>query len=143
MHESMHVPFEQTWPAVQVTPAQGLLTQLPATQLWPIGQVTVAHGFDVGTQPAWHMVPVGHGARHGTMSWHWPSEGRQTWPCGQMTPLHGTWKHPGTHWPLTQLSLLGHLTPAQGSAVGMQLISHCEVGLQVTPELAGQLLLMH
>ena len=52
MHESMQLPFEQIWPAAQVTPAQGLFTQVPLTQLWPVGQVTVAHGLLVGTQPA-------------------------------------------------------------------------------------------
>ncbi len=66
-----HVPLEQISPAGQLTPAQGLLTQLPDTHTWFAAQVAFWHGLG-GEQVMLQAEPLGQGALHGSMAWQVP-----------------------------------------------------------------------
>ena len=58
---------------------------------------------------------------------HLPVLGEQYCPLGQTTPAHVCVKQPATHWPSTQVWLVGQVLPAQGSVTSTQ------VALQAVP----------
>jgi hypothetical protein len=81
--------LEQYWPCGHITPLHGTWKQpgmqRPSTHVWLSGQFTPAQGLLVGTQPAWHMVPVGHSVElmQGSALQVPP---RQIWPVGHGMP---------------------------------------------------------
>jgi hypothetical protein len=121
LQESLQMPLAQNEPLVQVTPAQGLVTQLPATQDLPVPHWTWAHGSGC-THDMLQVVPVGHQAAQAVIGRHWPPE--QYSPEGHFTPAQGTRKQPLMQLPSEQVSPALQVTEAQRSVVGTQLARH-------------------
>ncbi|MEI8259196.1 MAG: hypothetical protein WCJ30_26300, partial [Deltaproteobacteria bacterium] len=72
----------------------------------------------------WHVVPGGQYAGHALIGAQLPVDESQCCPSGHVTPLHGIWKQPGTQVPLRHVWLAAHVTPAQGSRRGTQMVRH-------------------
>lgn len=116
---SMQRPPSQSWPAAQVTPAQGLATQRPLRHDCPSGQRTPAQRSG-GSHATWGAKPGGHIASQGRRGTQPLVVGSQKLFCGHTTPRHGTSKQPGTHAPSMQVCPVGQATPAQGSVMRTQ-----------------------
>jgi hypothetical protein len=121
---SMQAPLLQTLPELQTTPAHRFLTQVPPLQTSPLAHCTPAQGF-AAAQVRAHAWPAPQFALQALSIVHLPPS--QYCPEGQVTPLHASRKQPAMQAPFTHVSLLGHVTPAQGSLVGTQ------VALQLPP----------
>jgi hypothetical protein len=131
-HVSTHVPFVHVLPGAHVTPAQRLVTQLPPLQTCPFGHETAAQGSG-GTQVNAQALPAPHLAAQAVNGAHLPVWASHDCPVGHVTPLQGTWKHPATQAPATQVWSFAHVTPAQGSAIGTQAAAQIAPFVQATP----------
>ena len=113
-HESRQRPLTQTDPSAQVTEAQGLSTQAPATQYCVAAHTTPSHEVR-GKHWRWQACPSGHGAEQPRTARQSPLPGSQNCPSGHTTPVHGVGKQPATQRPSMQVSRAPQVTPAQGS----------------------------